>query len=999
MNEIKSNELGRTTDQPSTPPQLPATESGNLWTRVEAIFSQASEIDHPEQRARYLEEQCQNAPEVLREVQELLRYDDTHSVLDDWALKVETPIGGHCHADPNPLRPGTWLGRYELIELLGEGGMGAVWLARQLDPVKRQVAIKVIKCGFDSRRVLARFAAERQALALMDHEGIAKILDAGTDEQGRPYFAMELVKGEPLMDYCSNHRLTITDRLRLFLAICDAVQHAHQKGILHRDLKPSNILISLSSGSAQPKIIDFGLAKALDTMTRLTDHSLQTEAGLAIGTLQYMSPEQALLSGEHIDTRSDIYGLGVILFELLTNTTPIDRATYERISLPHFLQLIREQESPRPSQRLRQLNTEASNLAISERQTTFVKLVQILSEDLDWITWKCLEKQPNRRYPTVASLADDIARCLRHEPVTAQPPTRRYYIKKFIKRHQRLVTVAFIMGLVTIAGILGISWALYRAIAAEKLAEIRLNDLQIVAKAEREASERARVNGQRVQRSSELISGIFQDLDIQEVRSSGEPLEAILANRLEEAASWLAQDSNSEPLETARMHMRLAVSLSNLGYSQRALPLMQTAYQARLAETGPTDLDTVNFQLNLSAVLYRVGENNEALKLCESFFNLPTDFLKAHPDERLRAINLKGSILTALDDEDQAISVLESSFEQHREHYGAAHRETLTSMMNLAAIYQSVGRLDQALNMFESLVPMSESVLGREHPETLMAKFHLASAYSQANRLTEAAPLCEQVLSLRLKILGRDHPDTWMSQSNLATLYWKQERFSESIPIFEQLLVDRAARFGRSHPESQLVVANLGINYRDAGRSPEAIELLEEAWSYRGQHPKLRWVGEELLTAYRQQPPSLLQIETLVDELYHGAHQDFEDDPEEWGRQLMLLGESALDLGAHRIAIRCFETCLQLRRATAPGEWTEYNTQSLLGSAQMRSGGGTLALTHLKQGYLGLQKCALKIPESVRQERIRQAAWRILEWEIIHGNWVDQLRWANEVAK
>lgn len=366
-------------------------------------------------------------------------------------------------------QPGDLIGRYKLVEPLGEGGFGTVWRAEQSEPIRREVALKVIKAGMDSREIIARFEAERQALALMDHPNIAGVLDAGTTDAGRPYFAMELVKGMPITEYCDTHQLSIRQRLELFIPVCRAVQHAHQKAILHRDLKPSNILVTEVDGKAVPKVIDFGIAKALGTSPEaaLQVSMLQTQAGVVIGTPQYMSPEQAGATRD-LDTRSDIYTLGVILFELLTGDTPLSRDSLRKAALDEVLRLVREAEPKRPSSRVMPV-TDAMVQTSAERQTEPHRLSRTLRGDLDWITLKALEKERERRYGSAVALADDLERHLNHEPVEAGPPSALYRFRKLVQRNRLAVGAAAAILTMLILGI-GIStWQAVRAIRAETL--------------------------------------------------------------------------------------------------------------------------------------------------------------------------------------------------------------------------------------------------------------------------------------------------------------------------------------------------------------------------------------------------------------------------------------------------------------------------------------------------------------------------------------------------
>ncbi len=411
----------------------------------------------PAERAAFLDEVCAGEAALRRRVEVLLkahemaggfldisagvpervdggsRVDAESPTTDGSSAKLEREAERSASASPAALRlvsegPGTLIGPYKLLQEIGEGGMGKVYMAEQEKPVRRRVALKIIKPGMDTGQVVARFEAERQALALMDHPSIAKVLDAGSTESGRPFFVMELVKGIPITEYCDQARLSTKDRLALFVPVCQAIQHAHQKGIIHRDIKPSNVMVTLIDGRPVPKVIDFGVAKAVDQ--RLTEKTMFTQFGLIIGTLEYMSPEQAELSGLDVDTRSDIYGLGVMLYELLTGTTPLEHARLRQAAYTEILKRIKEEEPPKPSTRLSDSREILASIA-ARRGTEPARLMKLVRGDLDWIVMKALEKDRSRRYETASGFGRDVQRFLDGDPVEACPPSAAYRFRKF----------------------------------------------------------------------------------------------------------------------------------------------------------------------------------------------------------------------------------------------------------------------------------------------------------------------------------------------------------------------------------------------------------------------------------------------------------------------------------------------------------------------------------------------------------------------------------------
>src|SRR5215472_14896437 len=450
-----------------------------------SIFCGALERLAADERAAYLDAACGQDAELRARIEGLLRAHEAAG-----GFLPEQPGTGDPRpttAEPLPQRPGVVIGPYKLLQQIGEGGLGAVYLAEQQEPVRRKVALKIIKPGMDSKQVIARFEAERQALAMMEHTNIAKVYDAGTTESGRPYFVMELIHGVPITEYCDANKLTPRQRLELFVPVCQAIQHAHQKGIIHRDIKPSNVLVTMYDDKPVPKVIDFGVAKAVEQ--RLTEKSVYTQFGALVGTFEYMSPEQAEMNAFGVDTRSDIYALGVLLYELMTGSTPLERQRLRSAAFDEIRRIIKEEEPQRPSVRLSTSGTLAKVAAACK--TDPVKLSRLMRGELDWVVMRCLEKDRARRYDTVSGLAKDVERYLKDEPVEARPPSAWYRLRKAARRNRTALSMA---GVVAAMLVVGTAATLWQVSVARTEREARLaadkqhqDELDAIAKQQAEA--------------------------------------------------------------------------------------------------------------------------------------------------------------------------------------------------------------------------------------------------------------------------------------------------------------------------------------------------------------------------------------------------------------------------------------------------------------------------------------------------------------------------------
>jgi serine/threonine protein kinase/Flp pilus assembly protein TadD len=776
--------------------------------REEALYQQAMERTSPEEREAFLVNACAGDEALLGKLRDLLAC-DAEAANEEFLPTVVT--GADRRTVPARVeseRPGAIVGPYKLREQIGEGGFGTVWVADQEQPVRRRVALKIIKLGMDTKEVIARFEQERQALALMDHPNIAKVLDAGTTENGRPYFVMELVRGVKITEFCDDQQLPMAQRLALFITVCQAIQHAHQKGIIHRDLKPSNILVSLNDGKAVPKVIDFGIAKA--TQGRLTDATVYTQFEQMIGTPLYMSPEQAQMTSLDIDTRSDIYALGVLLYELVTGRTPIDTATMARAGMDEIRRLIREVDPPRPSARVKTLGGEERTTMAKRRKVEPAKLTSSLSGDLDWIVMKCLEKDRARRYDTANGLALDLQRHLANEVVTARPPTTAYLLGKLIRRHRLAFAAGTAVATSLVLGIAAATWMYFRE-----------RDARQQTAAERDAKELARQDSENI---SQFLGAVFRSPD-----PSRDGREIKVVELLDSAAKKLETGLATQPSQRAQLQFTLGRTYLGLGLAQEAIPLFERARDYHLATSGPEHPDTLGAMPNLAGSYHLAGRRDEALKLQEEVLALSRKVLGPEHPDTLKAFHNLASFYYDGGRRDEALKMLEEVLALFRKGLGPEHPDPLMVMHGLALAYSNAGRHDEALKMYEEVLALYRKGLGPGHPNTLAARNNLAVSYYNAGRLEEALKMQEEALPLCRKGLGPEHPDTLVAMANLANSYSDAGRLPEALKLQEEVLPLCRKVLGPEHPETLGAMSNLAGSYHKSGRLPEAVKLQEES--------------------------------------------------------------------------------------------------------------------------------------------------------------------------
>jgi serine/threonine protein kinase/tetratricopeptide (TPR) repeat protein len=845
--------------------------------REREIFIAALQRDDPKERRAYLEGACGADAGLWDRVQALLgAFDRAGSFLLEPAANLGAtgafaPSGGNGEemVESSPLEsPGTVIGPYTLREQIGEGGMGVVYVAEQAQPVRRKVALKIIKPGMDTQQVIARFEAERQALAMMDHPNIARVIDGGVSPPyeggarggsggGRPYFVMELVRGIPITDYCDRERLSIPERLELFVLVCRAVQHAHQKGIIHRDLKPSNILLTVIDGAAVPKVIDFGVAKA--TGAALTERTIYSAFQQFIGTPLYMSPEQADLAGADVDTRSDIYSLGVLLYELLTGTTPFDQDTFRTAAFDEMRRIIREQEPPKPSTRLSSLGATRATVS-ANRMADARQLDRTVRGELDWIVMKALEKDRRRRYETANDFAADVMRYLTDQPVAAGPPSAGYRLRKFVRRNKGPVAAGLALAVLLVVGTVGTSIGLVRALRAERrattaaerartaevLATNRLVEVtrekerataaEAKAKEEKERATTAKANAKDAAEAAMSVVKFLQE-DLLGQADPGENArdkKVTVEEVLGRAAARIEGRFAKEPVVEAWIRHTVGRTYDALSNYAAARPHLERAWELFRIHLGEENLNSLNVLNDLALLYMHQGQTQAAEPLLDTVLKVRRRLLGEKNDHTLGSMISLAAAYQSLGRDSEAKELLDKALRIGRPVLGEDDGTTLAAMNNLAMIYLAHRQYTDAEPLLAKVVEVSRRnqwivTTGKGGPGLLLAMNNLSSVYLGMGDYLKAADLLERVLTISRQVRGEEHHLTLQVMNNLAATYWRAGRLDRSVPLLEEVVPKFLAHLGPEHPSTINAMADLGINYRDAGRLPEGIAALTRA--------------------------------------------------------------------------------------------------------------------------------------------------------------------------
>jgi len=817
------------------------------------IFLEVIELPEGARHAA-LTRSCGGDAELIAEVESLIRADvSAQGFLANPTAAWMTPEmyahpGGESTTTPMVNRK---IGNYKLIELIGEGGFGSVYLAEQEQPIARRVALKIIKLGMDTREVVSRFEHERQALAMMDHPNIARVIDAGTTDEGRPFFVMDLVEGLPIVRYCDEQKLNIHDRLALIAQVCDAVQHAHTKGIIHRDIKPSNVLVSTIGSKPLIKVIDFGIAKA--TSASLAERTYLTRQIGLVGTPEYMSPEQA--EGRlDVDTRTDIYSIGVLLYELLTGSTPLNQEQLRSLAYPDIQRMIREIEPPKPSTRLQQ-SKQASTMIAAQRQMDLRQLQSKIRGELDWIVMRAVQKDRTHRYETAQAFWLDIQRYLQGKAVHAAPPSNVYVLKKFAKRHRTGVAVGVCVAASLFIGMLGFAWQSNitrqqrdRAVIAEAMSNQRAEELKQVSDFQTRMLEQ--IDATRAGKMlTEDVVALFRAASTKSDVSQAQQADEVEAferywsrvnatdaaktlidkNILKQAVVALDQNFSSQPAVQAQLRQVLADRYADLGLYDSAAPLQQEVLATRRHVFGEAHIDTLTSIYKQARLFILQGNLSAAEPLCREVLDRSRSQLDDGNPLTIKALNSMGSLLTRQHRPKEAEAMFREMLRCSKNALGEDHLDTLSAMNNLGVTLKAQGKLAEAEQYYLAVVERRRRVLGKDHPETLLSIRNMGGLLFVQDRLAEAQPYYQEAMDGYRRVLGDNHPDTLNAINSMGAVMENQGNLQEAGAYYQEALQRSRLVLGNDHPHTVAALNNLGGWLVGQGELVESRTLLQEA--------------------------------------------------------------------------------------------------------------------------------------------------------------------------
>lgn len=897
-----------------------------LIQKARKIFENAVEIDQTDDRNQFVSDQCEGDPKLKEQVESLFEALAAAPKSMDRPL-LQANIISDTTAIPkgNPNGPSRTIGPYKLLQMIGEGGMGEVWMAEQTEPIRRRVALKLIKSGTDSKTIIARFEAERQALAMMNHNNIARVFDVG-ETDGSPYFVMELVHGTPINEFCDANSLTPSERLDIFSDVCQAVQHAHHKGIIHRDLKPSNVLVEMVDGKPVAKVIDFGLAKALQTQTLLTDKTYFTEFGKVIGTLQYMSPEQASMDIRNVDSRSDVYSLGVMLYELLTGSTPIEKETLKKNALLQVLELVREKEPPLPSVRV---SSSVENLASVSglRNIQPYRLKQILKGDLDWIALKALNKEPNRRYETASSLSDDIGRYLSGEPIEARPPSVTYKVRKTLAKHRLMAAASFLVLSALIAALVGTTYGMYKASEAEKTTKDQLKR----------------------ERAARFLTDFFKDaFRSPDPQMNGRDVKVV--DILSRATIDVRSRFEDQPSIQSSLLKTFGETYEGLGVYEEALSLFKKAYELSLQACGQEHRDTIAAlnALGLAEVFY--GSTKQGLKNLEVSTKMMVELFGLEDIETLDAQhNLCSGIIRAT--------------EQDNSPEADKKRTTVLDLLN--------ENLDARIS------------LKREKSEIIRSRILLGRVHTRLGNFAQANEVMRNAIDDSQAYNGSEHPDTLLLTNNLATAYYFQHKYDLAVDLLRPVCEIASRTIGPDHPNTMQWTANLAVNLFESEKIEDAKAAFEEIYQKLTNLPPYRRKGLEWIVsqyaACCEKSHSWKLAEKLLTEVCYLEKSGGPSRIPWYVSALSRMGRAQFHQSKFDEAKTSYETAIEQLVGNNSSSWQLPNCKSWLGIINSKLGNAELAEQQMTDGFNGLIELQQNIPEAWRDIRINQAARRLVE--------------------